>query len=274
MWELQTFTLDPPLRRIAPPLDSIRPGRSFGMSRLTWFLASWYPLVLPLAHPPLGGGVAGGPRSDTDTVEDGDVMTPLALAIQSSRRVAVVLGHSYLVIADVLPNKLATATAPASGKPPTPTTTIAAVSSSSTSSTTTPLGRAAAPPLSQRGRALDVLPLHFTYATVPARAPHAVDLRCLSRKEEGPPNPGSVAVHLGPGVASADASGRAYGQADASGGVPLELLGGTLVMDNVDLALHTRDHLDAARRRILDAKIAVLLGDIAPPAVHAAGARS
>ncbi len=179
--------------------------------------------------------------------------------------------------ADVLPNKLATATAPASGKPPTPTTTTAAVSSSSTtSSTTTPLGRAAAPPLSQRGRALDVLPLHFTYATVPARAPHAVDLRCLSRKEEGPLNPGSVAVHLGPGpgVASAAASGGACGQADASGGVPLELLGGTLVMDNVDLALHTRDHLDAARRRILDAKIAVLLGDIAPPSVHAAGTRT
>jgi hypothetical protein len=112
-----------------------------------------------------------------------------------------------------------------------------------------------AAPASQRGRAMDVFPLHFTFATVPDRAPHAVDLRCLARDAGAPGSSGGssgggVAVRLGPGPED---------------GVPLALIGGTLVMDNADLALHTRDHLEAARRRIVAAKVGTLLGDVAPP---------
>lgn len=238
LWELETLVVDLPLRRLAPPLDSIRPGRAFGMSRLPWFPALAYPMVLPLADPPLGPGVPGaGPEATIALV---DAHTPLALAARTARRVGVVLGHSYLVLAEILPGKQA---------PPLPP-----VAAQASAGGQTPAAAPAVPqpqyvfavPPPQRGRALAVLPLQFAFASVPARAPHVVDLRCLSRDV----TPALPAVRLGPGPED---------------GVPLEMVGVTLALESPAQAQRVVAHLAAARSRITQARVDALLRGVAPP---------
>ena len=311
-WDGASLFLDPSLRAIAPPSDSIRPGTAFNMSRLPWFAATAYPTVLQLAAPPVGPGAASG--------DSRDVLAPIALALGAAVRVGVVLGQSYLVLAEfvvqpataappLVSNSVTTTATTASGGGTTASSSGSAAflalssggsgagggmslrnvvatagvgavggggdrkgSSSSSSSVALAqdhfarLGAAYAaaaatpstassgtgamiapttaakdtvvslppPTPTQRARALTVLPLHFTYTTQPSRAPHVVDVRALSRVHV--PLTRTVATLL-----------------EEAG--PLEVAGLTLVLDNGDLASHTVSHIEAARRRILDAKL-------------------
>jgi len=68
-WTRSSWT--PPCAAFAPPLDSIRPGRSFGLPRLPWFAATAYPWrcpsptrLAPLAGPQSPRGPRGGRGRD------------------------------------------------------------------------------------------------------------------------------------------------------------------------------------------------------------------
>lgn len=273
----RTLCLDPLLRAVAPPLDSIRPGNSFSLQRLPWFSASVYPVVLDLPAPPIGPGHAGGGSGAASSGDPNGVLAPLAQAASaaaaalnggapgsatvsgsgsafvpangspattsaasggdasgsagssaaaaaaaaSARRVGVVLGSTYLVLADLLPARQVTAGGSGGGGEP------------SEPSTPTTAG------LAQRGRALAVVPLHFTYTTVPLRAGHVVDVRFLTR------SPVALARQI---AVTTAAETRA-----------LDIAGFTLVLDSSELAAITAAHVEAARRRVLDAKHAATL---------------
>jgi hypothetical protein len=93
-WDGDSVAIAPALRRLAPPLDSIRPGNSFSLSRLPWFPANLYPTALDLKHPPIGravslaGGSSGGAGFGGGGGGGGgdDPLYPLATCLGISKR--------------------------------------------------------------------------------------------------------------------------------------------------------------------------------------------
>ena len=236
--------LDPHvLRVLAPPPDSIRPGNSFSIAALPWFAATFYPALLDLAVPPVGPPSAA--VAAAAEVQNGkptfsganaalsplDVLAPLTSVSSAARRVGVVLGQSYIVLAELVSVNGDGAAVPLPA-PPAPYGIAASGNQSSHA------GPTVATPLSQRARALTVLPLHYTYtSSAGPRAPHVLDVRCLVR--ERLPLLRVTATTVGDGMA-------------------LEVAGGVLAMDNADIARYAAGHIESAKRRLLGGKVRVL----------------
>jgi hypothetical protein len=249
MWDpaARGLAVDPAIRALSPPLDAIRPGNTFSLQRLPWFAATAYPVVLALPAPPVGPAPAH-PASPSDLTA---LLAPLAASGMGGggggaltggaagsatggggRRVGVVLGQTYLVLADY-----------GTGAPP----GVHADGSARPVSSAGPVGgdgaSAPAPALAQRGRAVSVVPLHYTYVSVPSGgARHVADVRFVTRTRV------ALARPIATSITEADAGG---------GGGVLEVAGFTLVMDTAELAAITAAHVDAARRRILAGKLGV-----------------
>lgn len=219
LWDGYSVSPDLLLRRIAPPLDSIRVGNVFPVTRLPWFMATHVPVPLDIATPCIG-------RSASAAVSD-DPLKPLSSSLGGATRLGIVLGQSYLVLAEPVASRGAI----------------------------------------QRVRALCVAPLQYTYPHTPSKTPHILDMRVLSRD----PVPLTRALPLAPTSirVAADMSVREECEhAGEAGGVedtlawpvPLQLgvRGFTLLMDSADLSSHTCMHVDAARRRIMEARLTAI----------------
>ena len=337
----KTLCLDPLLKLIAPPADSIRPGNSFSLQRLPWFSASCYPVALNLPSPPVGpppscsvphpsdhtailaplaqaasaagvaslppstprDGGAGSASSSSSTSVSGSgsasasaggsgqsgsgysqtsvysttngTASAIATATPSSssapRRVGVVLGSSYLVLAELLQARTAIGTPSAAASAPTAATN-SAVPEGGASSTGTGGGNdgaaasvtaSTAAALYQRGRALAVVPLHFTFTTVPPKAPHVVDVRFVTRAHVAlSRHIAAVTGEEAPQTQQLRDSTAAQGSSvlpppsSITTRLPLDVCGFCLVLESAELASITAAHVDAARRRVVEGKLA------------------
>jgi hypothetical protein len=143
VWDGEVVCLDPLLRLVAPPLDSIRPGETFPLSSYKWVLAMHYPVTLALPFPPVGLPLPG---------DVSDVTGPLVANKLLAKRYGVVLGLSYIVLVEFLmkPSSRTAGAAPSPAQP-------------------------------SKARALTVYPLHFTFVSTPPSLPTALDVRVISR---------------------------------------------------------------------------------------------
>lgn len=250
-WLLHDATDAARLRLIAPPFDSISTGNTFSLSSLPYFLANHIPMAVdPLASP-------------------ASLSASLSAAMQQQmhRRVGVVLGQSYLVIAEIVQSRSGGSGGGAAARPSVPAP--AAASSLPAKSNTSGSGGATSSSgaIKIRGRALSVSPLHFTRVAVIPGLPNTVlvTVWCRDKMELAELLPMSAVE--GPAAASSltlpTASSRTLPSPTAvsttwpssyTSSLALRCYAFTLVMDNADLAAHTVAHVQAARERILTSK--------------------
>jgi hypothetical protein len=272
---------DPLLCVLAPPLDSIRPGDSFSIATLPFFLGWLYATALDLDLPALGapqpaaaataaastprsgGGATARRASFTDDASDSsplaasagaaaapastaaasmgarDPLAPLTGSVSqrpAGRRVAVVLGQSYLVLAELIASRLPgqTSSRRTSGAPGVARRADAAVDSAAAISGSYALKKA---------RALAVCPLHTSFSFIPPQAPHILDIRIASR--EAIPLAAALVPVNGP-LAASRASAISFSAC-------------VLVLEDSSVAAHAAMHIDSARRRITGGKLDAIL---------------
>ena len=227
------------VREFVCPLDAIAPGNTFSLAALTVVPATLWPLCMKELPSPLGSGAPDGGAAAlsalVDRVRDGSAV---------SRRVVLVLGKTFLVIAEPLPLR------PAAPPP--------------------------APAPRPRARALAVVSLHLSFVSpVPAAgmqgAASIADVRCVARgwgEVAGPPAPpvlvppaDFLGAPRGGGAAAvqqcAPPPGRSTPAADRILWRPSpRILGCTVALESVEAAANVVAHVDAARTRVLRARTA------------------
>jgi len=205
------FVLDTGLRLIAPPVDSIRPGNVFTLSTFSFFTAAHFPVAAAVASAPVARGLPGGGR---------DPLAPLTAAQSQQRRIAVVLGQSYMVLAVILAGR------------------------GGASSRVGAPGSPGGTPAKVRGRALLVAPLHAVFVTPLPDAPTIVDVRILTRESFG----AGLVQDLGPWKAE---GGSRLGE----GGLHLRVASFCLALDQLDAPGRVVAHVETARGRVLMTKV-------------------
>ena len=254
----KSLCLDPPLRVIAPPTDSIRPGGSFEMALVTWCSSTAYPLVLGLSHPPIGPAVGDGGGAPAAAAGGSGADGPAAAAdsdaldASASAELAPLTAALLAAAAAAPPGSTAGGAAAAGGPPPAKATTAAAPSRvavvlgkcylvlaqlPSAPAAARGAEPAGAPP-APKAHAASVVPLHFAFASVPRAAPHVVDVRFLTR----------TPVALSKQVAVTTAAET----------MALEVGGVTLVFESAELAAALAAHVEAVRTHVLGAKAAAV----------------
>ena len=227
---------DMQVREFVCPLDAISPGNTFTLSALAWAPATLWAISMRELPSPLGdGGSAAADGGATalavlaERVRDGSA---------APRRVAVVLGKTFLVIAEPLVARAA---------PPPP-----------------------APPPRARARALAVLPLHTTFVSpVPAAgvagAASVVDVRFVARGwgDQAPRPAAPIVVTPSPvsraslplALPSTPPPGPDTSPSERAAWRPTpRVLGCTLAFESVERAAAVVAHVDAARSRVLRAR--------------------
>ncbi len=207
------WTVDPWLLRVAPPFDSIEVGNTFTLSSLPWFLATYCPVVLP-------------PRASE--AEANAAVQSCGLA---QRRLAIVLGQSYLVLAEVLQPRATARTV---------------------------VGEAAPQPGSPRvrGRAVLVSPLHFTSVHRVSATSPVVRVRLLSGTSAV-----AFATDLGEELVQSPGHGAGSNAVALFSRKPtmgLRAFSFTLVMDHVDIAHQCVTHVQTVSERIRKGKLDAL----------------
>lgn len=205
------FLVDAPLRSVAPPVDSIRPGNVFTLTAFQYYTAALYPTPTGTLSAPIAKGLP--------LAISRDPLAPLSAAVGSQRRVAVVLGQSYLVVAVVLSQKQSGQASAPAGVPP-----------------------------RVRGRAILVTPLHCTFVTPLPDAPMIVDVRVISTDEAVK----GVCMDLGPWLPQSSAPAAGGGAASQA---LLRMQGFSLAFDAVEGPSKTVQHVEAARARVLLEKV-------------------
>ena len=227
------------VREFVCPLDAISPGNTFTLAALAWSPATLWAISMRELPSPLGDGgaaVDGGAAALSvlaERLRDGSA---------APRRVAVVLGKTFLVIAEPLAARAAAA-------PP-------------------------APAPRPRARALAVLPLHTTFVSpVPAAgvasAASVVDVRFVARGWGDQASRPALPIVVAPSPVtrsslplaspSAPPPGPNTSPSERSEWRPApRVLGCTLAFENVDRAAAVVAHVDAARSRVLRSRTAAL----------------
>lgn len=212
------WLMDPWIRLIAPPFDSIEVGNTFTLSSLSWH---------PGIHIPLSFYTS---KNVVQLIQ--------GLDEKQKRRICIVLGQSYLVIAELLTSK---------NLPTTTTTNQSNPQSSGVPRT--------------RGRALIVCPLHLTIVRHFANIPGIMDISILA-KDTIPLATGTGSVH----VASSENS-NTIGNPEVINEIQLlnkrniqhfQLYSFTLLVENMELQNKITQHVRTAQERITSGKLIAL----------------
>jgi hypothetical protein len=199
----------------------------------------------------------GGARSPVAQPPLPDPLAPLVRVTHSGRRLAVVLGQSYLVLAELLLAR-GPGGAPGAGGAGNASSAMALAaqpgygpSSAAAAAGGTAIGGGF---VVSKGRALAVCPLHLCYSFIPPQAVHVLDVRMSSRD----------AVPLAQALPASHAGLSAL-TTSPHAGVKAHVCGFVLVMDEPDVTAHVAMHIDASRRRIIGVKLDAILRLELPP---------
>jgi hypothetical protein len=184
-----------------------------------------------------------------------DPLAPLVRAAHSGRRLAVVLGQSYLVLAELLLAR-GPGGAPGAGGAGNASSAMALAAQPGYGPASAAAGGTAIGGgfVVSKGRALAVCPLHLCYSLIPPQAVHVLDVRMSSRD----------AVPLAQTL-PASHDGLSALTTSPNAGVKAQVSGFVLVMDEPDVTAHVAMHIDASRRRIIGAKLDAILRLELPP---------
>ena len=236
------WCLDPIIREIAPPLDGIAAGNTFSLTNLPWFQATHFPVFLP----------PGVSSTNATVIMQG--------AIESRRRLGVVLGQSFFVLTEVAmssSNNSQQQTSKASPTNGSGEQHPALGSSGNSNSAGNSVNGASQSPVKVKGKALLVIPLHLVSLHLVSSAessPAILDVRFISGS-----NLTGLAVEAtdSPAHSSSDSLWSAAATTSSSSPLPRpRRYGFALALESPEVAARAIEHVTVASSRAVTMKVA------------------
>jgi len=239
------WCLDPIIREIAPPLDGIAAGNTFSLTNLPWFQATHFPVFLP----------PGVSSTNATVIMQG--------AIESRRRLGVVLGQSFFVLTEVAMSSSSNNSQQQQTSKTSPTNGTsgeqhpALGSSGNSNSAGNSVNGASQSPVKVKGKALLVIPLHLVslhLVSSPESSPAILDVRFISGS-----NLTGLAVEAtdSPAHSSSDSLWSAAATTSSSSPLPRpRRYGFALALESPEVAARAIEHVTVASSRAVTMKVA------------------
>jgi hypothetical protein len=231
------WCVDPIVREIAPPLDGIAAGNTFSLTNLPWFQATHFPVFLP----------PGVSTANATVIMQG--------ALESRRRLGVVLGQSFLVLTDVLTSSSNLQQPKTSPTNATNGSSEHPALGSSGNSSNNAVNGASQSPVKVKGKALLVIPLHLVslhLISSPESSPAILDVRFIS----GSSISGLAAEATDSPAHSAESLWSAAATTSSSTPLPRpRRYGFALALESPEVAARAIEHVTVASSRAVTMKV-------------------